>query len=468
MAKKLTILTINRSDNRGGAATVAWNLFTDFLNAGFASWYLVQYKFSTHPQVITIDNEQYYNWWHQFILKCQKVLLHHAASRKEVWRFTKMLDWVAKPGAMFREQLGIEEFNFNGSRNLLKRFSSNPDIIHAHVLHGGFFDLRYIAKLSNEIPVFFTLHDAWLLSGHCAHSFDCERWKTGCGKCPDLTIPKAIKRDGSALNWKRKQAVYEKSKIYVAAPCEWLIGKVKESMLNDACVETRVIPYGVNHEIFYPSNQFESRKQLALDQESFIFLFSANGIRRNRWKDFEMMKEALRLVAEQQKGKRVIFLALGDNAESITMGNAEIRFMPYRSDPKSVADFYRASDVYLHASKADTFPNAVLEALSCGTPVIGTTVGGIPEQIKGWNGAGFLTLNYNRFDEKEATGILVEGGDAVSFSNAMITLMDSVLLRTQLGHNAARDAKIRFPLHKQTDAYLEWYREILSKQVEHA
>ena len=30
-----------------------------------------------------------------------------------------------------------------------------------------------------------TMHDAWLLSGHCAHSFNCERWITGCGDCPE-------------------------------------------------------------------------------------------------------------------------------------------------------------------------------------------------------------------------------------------------------------------------------------------
>lgn len=461
---KLTILTINRSDTRGGAATVAWNLFTDYLKLGLSSWYLVQYKFSSHQQVITVDNERYLNRWQRFILWLQKFLLQQVGARRGVWRFTKILDWVAQPGAMVRQQLGIEEFNFKGSRKLLSRLPSKPDIVHAHVLHGGFFDLRYMAELSNEIPVFFTLHDAWLLSGHCAHSFECERWKTGCGKCPDLSIPKAIKRDGSAFNWKRKQAIYKRSKFYVAAPCEWLIRKVTASMLNDACVETRVIPYGVNHEIFYPANRREARMRLDLPEEHFIFLFSANGIRRNRWKDFEMMKKALELVATLNQKRKIIFLALGDKAEPIVMGNAEIRFMPYRSDPKSVADFYRASDVYLHASKADTFPNAVLEALSCGTPVIGTTVGGIPEQIRGWEGVGFLTSTHNGFSEKHATGVLVEAGDAVSFAKAMSLLMESDPIRNQIGQNAAVDAFERFPLQKQTDAYLEWYREILAQK----
>lgn len=44
-------------------------------------------------------------------------------------------------------------------------------------------------------------------------------------------------------------------------------------------------------------------------------------------------------------------------------------------------------DFCLRAAKADTFHNALLEALTCGTPVVVTVVGGIPEQVEeylGW------------------------------------------------------------------------------------
>jgi hypothetical protein len=90
----------------------AWNLFTDYLKLGLSSWYLVQYKFSSHQQVITVDNERYLNRWQRFILWLQKFLLQQVGARRGVWRFTKILDWVAQPGAMVRQQLGIEEFKF--------------------------------------------------------------------------------------------------------------------------------------------------------------------------------------------------------------------------------------------------------------------------------------------------------------------------------------------------------------------
>jgi glycosyltransferase involved in cell wall biosynthesis len=435
---------------------------------GIGSWYIVQYKFSNHPKVITVDNDHYAGLWSRAIAIVQNFFLNRAGSLKGVWRFTKALDWLAKPGAMFRHQLGIEEFNFRGSRQLLRRLPVKPDIIHGHVLHGGFFDLRYIGKLSREIPVFLTLHDAWLLAGHCVHSFDCERWKTGCGKCPDLTIPMALKRDGSSINWKRKNRIYSKSKLYVATPCHWLMNKVRQSMLNQACVDMRVIPNGVNQEIFYPGDKTTSRNTLGLETSAFIFLFSANGIRRNRWKDFELMKKALEVVSMQKHHGKVIFLALGDKADPILMGDAEVRFIPYTLHAWEVANYYRAADVYLHAARADTFPNAVLEALSCGIPVIATAVGGIPEQVKGWGGAGFLTTTYNTHDVAEATGILVEAGNAHLFARAMEMLMHDENIRLQLGTNAARDAKQRFSLEKMVQNYLDWYKEILAKhQMNH-
>jgi len=54
---------------------------------------------------------------------------------------------------------------------------------------------------------------------------------------------------------------------------------------------------------------------------------------------------------------------------------------PYKKDPKNVARFYQAADIYIHPARADTFLNIVLEALACGTPVVASAVGGIPKQV---------------------------------------------------------------------------------------
>jgi glycosyltransferase involved in cell wall biosynthesis len=322
-----------------------------------------------------------------------------------------------------------------------------------------------LATLSQAFPVFLTLHDAWMLSGHCAHSFECERWKTGCGNCPDLTIPKAIKYDNSALNWKRKREIYKKSKLYISTPCQWLMDKVNASILSEACIESKVIPYGIDHSTFFPSDSLISRQNLGIEHDAAVLLFSANGIKRNRWKDFAMMKKALEKIGSSSLSKKIVFLALGEQAPSEFFGHVELRFVPYRSDKKSVADFYRAADIYLHAAKADTFPNAVLEALSCGTPILATAVGGIPEQVKGY-GKFKDSNDCNQYSEDEATGILSSSGDVESFVNMLTFLIENDSIRKKMGVNASKDAKIRFSIERQVYDYLDWYQAVLRNKAE--
>ena len=210
-----------------------------------------------------------------------------------------------------------------------------PDVLHCHNLHGSYFDLRALPRLSHKLPVLLTLHDTWLLSGHCAYSFDCERWKTGCGRCPDLTIYPAIKRDATAYNWQRKREIYAKSQLYIATPSRWLMAKFEQSMLAPAVLEARIIPNGVDLSVFHPADKQTSREILAIPQEAKVLLFTANGIQRNPFKDYETVQDAVGLVAERLQGQRVLFLALGEAAPVRRIGEAEVRFVAYESDPKA-------------------------------------------------------------------------------------------------------------------------------------
>ena len=113
-----------------------------------------------------------------------------------------------------------------------------------------------------------------------------------------------------------------------------------------------------------------------------------------------------------------------------------------------VARFYQAANIYLHAAKADTFPNVVLEALACGTPVVATAVGGIPEQVK-----------------DGVTGFLVASGDAEAMAKHIMMLFTDDALRRQFSLNAAHDGRKRFDLNRQVNAYVEWYHAIAERRV---
>ena len=147
-----------------------------------------------------------------------------------------------------------------------------------------------------------TLHDAWLLSGHCAHSFECERWKSGCGHCPDLTIDPAIRRDATAYNWRRKAKIFAGSKLWVATPSRWLMRKVEESMLARAIVEARVIPNGVDLTVFGPADKEAARARLRYPRRALVVLSPATALRENIWKGSRTVREGVSLAVRSIAG----------------------------------------------------------------------------------------------------------------------------------------------------------------------
>ena len=448
----MRILQVSSRDIGGGAERVAWNLFRGYRERGHESRLAVGAKRADDPDVFEIPNEDlryarfWATQWHQFAEKLRP--LH--GKIPGMWRISRTADKIAEPVRAYKIWRGHEDFHFPGSYRIMAMSGGRPDILHMHNLHGGYFDLRALPSFG--IPLVFTLHDAWLLSGHCAHSFDCDRWQSGCGGCPDLRIYPAIRRDATAYNFKRKRRIYKQTRLYISTPSQWLMDKVQQSMLAERIIETKVIPYGVDLKIFAPGDSKAARDSLNLPQDAHILLFSAASIRKNDFKDYETMHAAMQLVANEIKEGRVIFLALGEDGPPEQIGaGVEIRFVPFQSDLEIIAQYYRAADVYIHAARADTFPNAVLESLACGTPIIGSRVGGIPEQV--------TDLQTDAYP----SGILAPVGDAVTMAAAIIRLLNDDNLRARLGANAADDARRRFALTRQIEAHLDWYGAIIAR-----
>lgn len=442
----LCILQVNKTDISGGAEKISWNLFQAFSSRGLGSWLAVGSKRSDDPHVLVIPLVTKGNssggWTRKWLTMANKYS-YLVKKVRGAWKIRNFLRMIAHPRSLSEIQRGHEDFDFPGSWLTLNIPSDFPDIIHCHNLHGGYFDLRALPSLSHKIPTILTLHDAWLLSGHCAHSFDCEKWKTGCGLCPDLSIYPAIKCDATAYNWRRKKDIYASSRLYVSTPSEWLMHKVEQSILTAGIVEARIIPNGVDLVVFHPEDQTKVRAELGIPQDARILLFVGNTTQSNLWKDYTTLEAAFKQVVERLPTEQIILICLGEERSPQRIGQAEIQFIGYQNQPEVVARYYQAADLYIHASKVDTFPNTVLEALACGTPAVATDVGGIPEQIK--NGE---------------TGFLVPPKDVNAMTASIMMLLTNEELRRKFSIAAAQDVRERFDLTDQVNAYIEWYRTI--------
>jgi len=434
----LALMQVNTMDRGGGAEQVAMSLHNASLHSGGRSTLVVGRKFSDQPGVVEIPRGRWSQGWN----KVARRFAHRDHTRA-------LAKAIADPARLINYLRGAEDFQFPATHRLLELASPQPGVVHLHNLHGGYFDLRYLPELSHSVPTVVTLHDAWLLAGHCAHSLDCERWRTGCGGCPYLNLPMRVRRDRTAINWRIKQAIYRRSRLYIATPSRWLMDKVEQSMLTEGIVEARVIPNGVDTAVFCPGDRLAARRALGLPIDADILLFTGHGIQTNPWKDMPTILAAIeRLNTRRATNERpLIFLALGQQMPQRPLGQVCLRGLPYTDDATTVAQHYRAADVYVHAARADTFPMAVLEAMACGTPVIATAVGGIPEQV-----------------EDGHTGLLVPLGDDAALADAIDHLLNDAELRAELERAGAERVRRHYDLRRTIDTYFQWYETLFEIQ----
>jgi glycosyltransferase involved in cell wall biosynthesis len=431
--RPLNILHVNTMDHGGGAAQLSFNLLEGCNAAGHQAWLAVLKPTRLDPRVYAIANGEHRHPWARL---CNSLLRPIAGNR--------IARAFGRPLSSARVFLGHEDFDFPGSRHLLEDAPVQPDLIHLHNLHGSFFDLSALPELSSRIPTFLTMHDAWLTSGHCSHSFDCDRWRTGCGACPDLTTYPAIRQDATAYNWRRKRSIYAQSRLHIAVPCRWLLDKLQASMLAPAVASVRIIHHGIDLKVFQPGDRAAARRELGWPAEADILLFAAKGIRGNVAKDYRTMLRALEILGARPAAKPLIFIALGDEAPVERIGNAELRFVPHLSDRAAVARHYQAADIYVHAARAEVWGLSITEAMACGLPVVASEVGGIPDQVA--NGQG---------------GFLAPVGDGFVMAGLIGQLIGDCRLRAEMGRRAQARAQAEFGVERMTRNYLDWYESVL-------
>lgn len=436
------MLQVCTADGGGGAELSAWNLHRSLRARGVTSWIAVGRKTSDDEDVFLIPNRRTRNpWvraWRSLQLPAPSVRLLNGAVRE----LNAAIGAVASAGEPRRlvetRWRGREDFDFPGTPSLLDLPPRRPDILHCHNLHGGYFDLRELPRLSHTVPTVINLRDEWLLTGHCAYTLDCERWLTGCGNCPDLQRYVPISRDASAANWRQKRGLLSSSRLYLSAPSHWLLERALRAI--DAPAMARVIWNGVETEIFNPGSRAEARKRTGIPKDGIVVLTSAH----HEFKDLDTILAAVqRLSVEHQVGLEPLLLVLGKDAQGSEIGPWKVRYPGFVADRRELADLYRSADIFVHAATTEAFGKTITEAMACGLPTIATKVGGIPEVME--NG----------------TGVLVPPRDPGALAEALGHLLRQSAVREDMGKTAALLALENFSLERQADQWMDYYHAIL-------
>jgi glycosyltransferase involved in cell wall biosynthesis len=114
-----------------------------------------------------------------------------------------------------------------------------------------------------------------------------------------------------------------------------------------------------------------------------------------------------------------------------------VRLLGHQDDvPKAFDD----ADVFVHPSRSEAFPNAVLEAMAAGLPIVASDVGGIPELI-----------------ENERNGLLSPVGNPDALAERMCRLIADPPLAARLASAARHDARTRFSFERMVTAFEALY-----------
>jgi glycosyltransferase involved in cell wall biosynthesis len=274
---------------------------------------------------------------------------------------------------------------------------------------------------------------------------NCSKWERGCGACPALSLPPAIESDATAFNWQRKHDIFAASKLYVTAPTEWLLDRARRSMLAPAMADSRLIPSPLDTRCFRPAPKAEARAALGLPPDVHLLVFAAFQARSNPYKDCATVEAAVHALAELMPDADILCVALGQESPELRCGKLRVQFLPFQPQ-EVVIRYLQAADIYLHAAKEENFGLVAAEAQACGTPVVATGVGGLPEVVADGQ-----------------RGLIVPPGDGNAMAAAAHRLLTDAELRHRLGAQAADYARRNWEQEVVLDAVLAWIGEGLEE-----
>ena len=343
-----------------------------------------------------------------------------------------------------------------GSRRATRSFLQwaeefDPDVLWLHNIHGYYlnvFELFDWIKSRPKMKVKWTLHDCWAFTGHCSYftAVKCDKWKTGCEKCPQKkAYPASILLDNSKRNYRDKKRCFTGVKdMELITPSRWLADLTRESFLKEYPVS--VVYNRIDRSVFKPSPG-DFRKKYGIGDGIMILGVASVWEPRKGLEDFyrlakmldpryvivlvgldasqtDLVPQKIGLPAERTevgnstvyafggastenrengaagdipktKGRGIVISQGAENIYAAITGRehpepaedakdcvSRIICIPRTANAAELAEIYTAADFFVNPTYEDNYPTVNLEAKACGTTVITYDTGGAAETLR--------------------------------------------------------------------------------------
>jgi len=220
---------------------------------------------------------------------------------------------------------------------------------------------------------------------------------------------------------------------------------LKEKTLTNYDIEKdiRVIPNFVDTEFFKPNSDCTFRKNIAAQGEKIL-------VHTSNFRPVKRVPDTIKIfnIVQKEVPSKLILVGDGPDRSECERLARQLKLtdkVKFLGKQDGLVEILTASDVFLIPSQSESFGLAALEAMSCGIPVVSSSVGGLPELV-GHNECGFIA----------------EIGDIERMAKYVIDLLTNERKYKIFSNNARERTIKKFDTNKVVPLYEEFYKEILS------
>ena len=409
----MDILHLSTSDIDNGGARAAYRLHQGLRSLGCTSRMLVRAKFSSDPTVI--------------------------AERSVLTKLGPPISGL--PLRLYPRHTGVFSPQWFPDVLAAKTAQLNPDIVNLHWVLNGYLRIETLPRLNK--PLVLTIHDMWPFTGGCHYTEDCDKYKTGCGACPQLGSNRSS--DMSRWVWQRKAKAWKDLNLTIVASSTWMADCARASSLfQNRRVE--IIPCCLDTSKYKPVDKQIARELLNLPQDRQLVLFGAISATTDRRKGFYLLQPALEQLSKAGWSDRIELVVFGTSEpeQPIDLG-FKTNYLGYVRDDVMLALIYSAADVMVVPSVQEAFGQTASESLSCGTPVVAFNDTGLKDIVDHQQN-GYLATPFEVDDLAKGIAWVLEDGER----------------QQKLRFHARQKSLREFSWDVQARRYLSLYEEILS------
>lgn len=375
----MKVLYLNTSDSHGGAARAAVRIMHGVKQHGVEAQILVKDKQSASTDVVPLQ---------AFLPngKLYSALDWVATKFKNKWQH---LRW--RPYRHTKENIFMSDTRGTRLHGALQQL--DYDILHLHWINQRFIKLQ---DLSKNKPIVWTLHDSWPFCGICHYFIDCDLYKTHCGNCPMLHSGK--EKDLAYRVFEDKMRAYKELNLHIVTPSRWLGECAKQSALLGQFSVT-VIPNCLDTDVYRPLAENEKNKhlELAIQRNPALhlvkravgekaakpmILYGAMNAATDRRKGFVSLLSALQMLDKQGFEANLLVFGASDSDLPMQFEHIHVHFLGYISDTDMLVTLYNLADVMVVPSLTENLSCAIMESLSCATPVCCFAIGGNSDMVE--------------------------------------------------------------------------------------